>query len=83
MNKQPRSVGIDLLRGLAIYSVVILHADQGVRVLPESWAMIRQASTFAVPFFLATSFFLAANKLYAGRIGLSRDGELHDVKDYR
>ncbi|XGV94363.1 MAG: acyltransferase family protein (plasmid) [Leptolyngbya sp. BL-A-14] len=67
MDKRQRLVGIDLLRGLAIYGVVILHTDQGIQLLPDAWLMIRQFAAFAVPFFLATSFYLTANKLYAGK----------------
>lgn len=64
MVKKQRLTGIDLLRGLAIYAVVILHSDEGILVKPMGWAAILQFSSFAVPFFLATSFYLIINKLY-------------------
>lgn len=64
MKKKSRAAGIDLFRGLAIYAVVILHSDEGISVLPPVWKEILQFAGFAVPFFLATSFYLAINKLY-------------------
>lgn len=64
MGKKQRLIGIDLLRGIAIYAVVILHSDEGILVEPMGWAAILQFSGFAVPFFLATSFYLIVNKLY-------------------
>ncbi|HCF30704.1 MAG TPA: hypothetical protein DEV81_26715, partial [Cyanobacteria bacterium UBA11049] len=64
MGKKQRLTGIDLLRGLAIYAVVILHSDEGILVKPMGWGAILQFSNFAVPFFLATSFYLIINKLY-------------------
>jgi peptidoglycan/LPS O-acetylase OafA/YrhL len=67
LGKQPRLIGIDLFRGLAIYAVVIVHTDEGITVLPPVWAWITNFSLFAVPFFLATSFYLSINKLYLSR----------------
>ena len=64
MGKIQRLTGIDLLRGLAIYAVVILHSDEGILVKPMGWTAISQFSGFAVPFFLATSFYLIIKKLY-------------------
>lgn len=67
MDKKQRLIGIDLLRGLAIYAVVILHSDEGILVKPIGWTAILQFSGFAVPFFLATSFYLIINKLSFSR----------------
>lgn len=67
MDKKQRLTGIDLLRGLAIYGVVILHSDEGVLVKPTGWTVISQFSSFAVPFFLATSFYLIINKISLSR----------------
>ena len=64
IQKKPRMLGIDLFRGLAIYAVVILHADEGVKVMPPTWSWITDFALFAVPFFLATAFYLAIKKLY-------------------
>lgn len=64
MEKKQKLVGIDLVRGLAIYAVVILHSDEGILVPPVGWNAIAQFSSFAVPFFLATSFYLVVNKIY-------------------
>lgn len=65
MLKQQRLTGVDLFRGIAVYAVIILHSDEGIPVLPAGWNQIVQFSYFAVPFFLATSFYLAIAKLYA------------------
>ena len=64
MEKKLRLTGIDLLRGIATYAVVILHSDEGIVVEPPGWAAVVQFSGFAVPFFLATSFYLATDRLY-------------------
>lgn len=64
-NNSSRLTGIDLLRGIAIYAVIILHADEGILTDPIGWTQILEFSGFAVPFFLATSFYLAFNKIYA------------------
>jgi fucose 4-O-acetylase-like acetyltransferase len=64
MNKNQRLIGIDLFRGIAIYAVVILHSDGVTKVIPPAWGMVRNFAGFAVPFFLATSFYLSINKLY-------------------
>jgi surface polysaccharide O-acyltransferase-like enzyme len=72
MLKQQRLTGVDLFRGIAVYAVIILHSDEGITVLPPGWTPIVQFSYFAVPFFLATSFYLASAKLYAsGRFQLN------------
>ena len=64
MSKSQRLVGIDLCRGIAAYAVVVRHSGD------LSWAPVgygvlefRAFFDFAVPFFLATSFYLAAQKL--------------------
>jgi surface polysaccharide O-acyltransferase-like enzyme len=65
MDRQQRLIGIDLFRGLAILAVAILHVvDGGTQVLPTSWPQITHFALFAVPFFLALSFYLAIEKLY-------------------
>ncbi len=59
-----RLLGIDLMRGIAAYAVVLLHADEGISQAPFGWSQILELSSFAVPFFLAASFYLATSKLY-------------------
>ncbi len=59
-----RLTGIDLFRCLAIFGVIILHSDQGISFESQGWPQILEFSHFAVPFFLATSFYLAFNKIY-------------------
>ena len=68
MEKKPRLTGIDLFRGLAVFAVTIVHSDEGVTNAPKIWYAITDFSgSFAVPFFLATSFYFAINKLSAYR----------------
>lgn len=59
-----RLSGIDILRGFALLGVAILHAGNGK---PSSgWAkFLEDFSTFAVPFFLATSFYFATKNFYS------------------
>jgi surface polysaccharide O-acyltransferase-like enzyme len=64
MKKSSRLAGIDLFRGIAVYAVIILHSDEGVLNLPTHWKQIINFAGFAVPFFLATSFYLTINGLY-------------------
>ena len=63
--QQFRLTGIDLFRGFAIYAVIILHSDEGMSFRPVGWEKILEYSGFAVPFFLATSFYLAFYKIYS------------------
>ncbi|MBS3026823.1 MAG: acyltransferase [Dolichospermum sp. DET50] len=63
-NKQ-RLLGIDLLRGLAAFAVIVVHSgDETWGVSVSYWALqFRLFFYFAVPFFLATSFFFTTRKL--------------------
>lgn len=61
--KVSRWTGIDLFRVIAVFGVIILHADEGLSQLPPSWPSVLNFFSFAVPFFLATSFWLSAKKL--------------------
>jgi peptidoglycan/LPS O-acetylase OafA/YrhL len=63
MNTARRIDGIDLFRGIAAFAVVILHSDEGIKVAPSGWPFLLNFSAFAVPFFLATSFYLLIDKL--------------------
>lgn len=58
----PRLTGLDGLRGLAAFGVVVIHARLVVNgtVTPAAGAMQNLFSSFAVPFFLAAAFFFAA-----------------------
>lgn len=60
---KPRLAGLDLCRGVAAFAVVILHADEGMTAQPAGWSAILNLAAFAVPFFLATSFYLMIQKL--------------------
>jgi peptidoglycan/LPS O-acetylase OafA/YrhL len=54
-----RLLGVDLLRGIAAYAVVFIHSGDEQFGLPVSAAAInlKMIFYFAVPFFLATSFY--------------------------
>jgi surface polysaccharide O-acyltransferase-like enzyme len=65
-----RFLGIDLFRGLAAFAVVMIHAggeivySESGTLTPDLWVRIfTQACQFAVPFFLATSFYFVVGKL--------------------
>lgn len=64
MSGKNRLTGVDLLRGLAIYAVIVLHSDEPLTASPLGWATILEFSKFAVPFFLAASFYLSFLKFY-------------------
>jgi surface polysaccharide O-acyltransferase-like enzyme len=64
VNKQVRLTGIDLFRGIAIFAVIVLHSDESLIDQPWGWSTVLQFSEFAVPYFLATSFYLAIAKSY-------------------
>jgi peptidoglycan/LPS O-acetylase OafA/YrhL len=59
-----RLLGVDLLRGIAAYAVVFVHSGDESLGLPISQAAIslRMLFYFAVPFFLATSFYFLTSK---------------------
>jgi peptidoglycan/LPS O-acetylase OafA/YrhL len=63
MNATRRIDGIDLFRGIAAFAVVILHSDEVIKIAPQGWLVFLNFSAFAVPFFLATSFYLLVDKL--------------------
>jgi peptidoglycan/LPS O-acetylase OafA/YrhL len=62
-----RLAGVDLFRGFAAYAVVLIHAPgvHGSFAQPKLWVEIAKFCQFAVPFFLATSFYLTISKIYA------------------
>ena len=63
MIKQQRLPGIDLWRGIAIFAVILVHADEGIANPPDVWQFCLNFAEFAVPFFLATSFWLTVGKI--------------------
>jgi peptidoglycan/LPS O-acetylase OafA/YrhL len=65
--KRQRLMGLDLFRGIAAFAVVIMHSDEGVAELPVGWESILNFVPFAVPFFLAASFYLTMGKLSSGK----------------
>lgn len=69
--KKERLTGIDLFRGLAIYAVIVLHSDEPLTVSPTGWQAILEFSKFAVPFFLAASFYLTFKKFYGNSKAIS------------
>lgn len=69
MEKKSRFTGIDLLKGVAAFAVVVIHAKTGSvpSEPPGYWAekIVQFSDNFAVPFFLATSFYLMIQKIYS------------------
>lgn len=65
MSNIKRLYGLDLFRGLAVYAVILVHADEGISKIPLGWDAVLKFAEFGVPFFLAGSFFLSAKKLYS------------------
>ncbi|HLO86694.1 MAG TPA: acyltransferase [Nostocaceae cyanobacterium] len=61
-----RLSGIDLFRGIAAYAVVVLHSRPDPSLASGYWgAKLLILANFAVPFFLAISFYLAIAKAYS------------------
>ncbi len=59
-----RLLGVDLMRGIAAYAIVLVHSGDeslGVPVAPAA-SSLRLLFYFAVPFFLATSFYFVLSK---------------------
>lgn len=71
MEEKQRLIGVDLFRGIAVYAVIVIHTEHQASI-PGSWAAkLVQFSLFAVPFFLATSFYLAINSLHTKKAKFS------------
>jgi peptidoglycan/LPS O-acetylase OafA/YrhL len=68
MNHKKRLLGIDLCRGIAVYAVILVHSgDETWGVPVDPWAVIfRLSFYFAVPFFLAASFYFMVRKPNVG-----------------
>jgi peptidoglycan/LPS O-acetylase OafA/YrhL len=72
---KPRLVGIDLFRGVAAYAVTLIHTSSlmlyaGLK--SSNWTVaVEEMSRFAVPFFLALSFYLMTKNLYTSNYQLS------------
>ena len=65
MNKASRLIGVDLCRGLAAFAVILVHSGDESWGLPISDRAIqfRYLFYYAVPFFLAASFYFSTKKL--------------------
>lgn len=65
MKKKQRLSGIDLCRGIAAYAVILVHSGDETWGVPvgEWTSEFRSLFYFAVPFFLATSFYLMTRKI--------------------
>lgn len=66
MNKQNRFVGIDLCRGIAAFAVILVHSGDETWGLPigDRAIQFRHLFYFAVPFFLAASFYFGTKKSF-------------------
>lgn len=64
MKEKQRLLGFDLLRGIAAYAVILVHSGDETWGIPvdRSAAEFRHLFYFAVPFFLATSFYFTTSK---------------------
>ena len=64
MSKATRLVGIDLCRGLAAFAVILVHSGDETWGIPISSQAIqfRYLFYYAVPFFLAASFYFGTQK---------------------
>ena len=64
MNETHRASGIDLCRGLAAFAVILVHSGDETWGVPISDRAIqfRHLFYFAVPFFLAASFYFSTKK---------------------
>lgn len=64
MKQNQRLLGIDLCRGIATYTVILVHSGDETWGIPlGQWAAeFRSHFYFAVPFFLATSFYFMTYK---------------------
>jgi peptidoglycan/LPS O-acetylase OafA/YrhL len=64
MDAKKRLLGVDLCRGIAAYAVIVVHSgDETWGVPVDPWAGIfRLSFYFAVPFFLAASFFFTVHR---------------------
>jgi peptidoglycan/LPS O-acetylase OafA/YrhL len=62
--KQPKLLGIELIRGLSTYAVVLVHSGDQTWGLPidSSAIQFRLFFYFAVPFFLAVAFYFMTAK---------------------
>jgi peptidoglycan/LPS O-acetylase OafA/YrhL len=65
MHQPTRLTGIDLCRGLAAFAVILVHSGDETWGIPigERAIQFRYLFYFAVPFFLAASFYFATKKL--------------------
>jgi len=72
MQQKPRLTGLDLVRGIAAYAVVLLHSRADPTATIGYWAAkLLVLGSFAVPFFLATSFYLLINKFSEKQVKVS------------
>ena len=64
MKEKQRLLGIDLFRGIAAYAVILVHSGDETWGIPvdQSASEFRHLFYFAVPFFLATSFYFTTSK---------------------
>lgn len=80
ITSKQRLVGIDLFRGVSAYAVILIHTGTIMLYsgLPTNdWTTkLVEFSRFAVPFFLASSFYLMTTKLYTNKNQISTASSL-------
>ncbi|WP_193195796.1 hypothetical protein [Nostoc sp. MG11] len=65
MDKKHSLAEIDLLKGIAAYAVGFIHSQSGEFGEPSHVNLqLLRLFGLAVPFFLATSFYLTINKIF-------------------
>ena len=68
MDKKQRLMGVDLFRGIAIFAVCSVHLEDPHNKSITFWAQeFHSFCGFAVPFFLAASFYFTIDKLYTSK----------------
>ncbi|MBD2338941.1 acyltransferase [Calothrix sp. FACHB-156] len=78
MNNKARFIGIDLLKIISAYAVVYIHSQGGNYGDTGYWAAKIGIffNIFAVPFFLAVSFYFLLKKIYSDNKGYSLTARL-------
>ena len=76
IQNQSKYLGIELLRGLSVLAVVMLHSgDKTWGIVSPGAKILRDWIDFPVPFFLAASFYFATRKLISEKSNTRTKGD--------